>query len=253
MRLPTAFSIGDRERTLGELALPLDLDRLLPAVRGTGPRGSGRPEAGPRDAGRYAGPPRWEVELGFGKGRYLLGRAAADPEQRFLGVEVVSKYYRLAQQRARRRGLENLLLVRGEALFLLAAVFPRGFASAVHVYHPDPWPKSRHARRRLFDPQTVDLVLGVLRPGGELFFGTDFLAYGERVEAMLGGFPGLEVERLDGPWPEGPRTNYEAKYVREGRPILRLQARLAAGVRGAGFHPRGERGIVAATARQGDD
>ncbi len=238
MRLPTVFSAGERERTLGELALPLDLDRLLPEPR----------EAGPREAG-----PRWEVEIGFGKGRYLLNRAAADPEGCFLGVELVSKYYRLAQKRARRRRLANLLLVRGEALFLLATVFPRGFASAVHVYHPDPWPKSRHARRRLFDPETVDLVLGVLRPGGELFFATDFIAYGERVEEILRGFPGLEVERWNGPWPEGPRTNYEAKYVREGRPILRLRARLDAGTGGAELHPRGARGILTAIARRDDD
>ena len=245
MRLPTVFSTGDRERTLGELDLPLDLDALVADSGRAGPRNAGPREAGTPDRG-----PPWEVEIGIGKGRYLLSRAAAEPERRFLGVELASKYYRLARKRARRRRLENLVLVRGEALYLLASVLPRGFATVLHVYHPDPWPKSRHARRRLLDPETVDLVLGVLRPGGELFFATDFIAYGERVEEILRGFPHLAVERWDGPWPGGPRTNYEAKYVQEGRPILRLRGRLDDGARAGDLHPAGARGILAALARR---
>ena len=115
----------------------------------------------------------WEVELGFGKGRYLLRRAEESRERRFLGIEVAGKYYRLAATRAERRGLENLLLIRGEALYALSALLPSGFAEAAHVYFPDPWPKSRHQKRRLFDRETVDLVLGTLARGGRLFFATD--------------------------------------------------------------------------------
>lgn len=234
MRLDALFATGERDLTLAELPLPCDLDALV------------------------AGGP-WEVELGFGKGRFLLERAAAHPERRFLGVEVASKYFRMARGRARRRGLDNVLLVRGEALYLLSAVLPAAFAAAVHVYFPDPWPKSRHHKRRLFDPETVDLVLGLLRPapsggiggentGGELFFATDYLDYGELVTEILEGFPGLGVERLDGPWPDGPRTNYEAKYVAAGRPILRLHGVLAAGASEAAglLHPAGRYGILVA-------
>lgn len=223
MRLDVLFATGERDLTLSELPRPWDLDALL------------------------AGGP-WEVELGFGKGRFLLERAAAHRERRFLGVEVASKYYRLALGRARRRGLGNVLLVRGEALYLLSAVLPAAFAAAVHVYFPDPWPKSRHHKRRLFDPMTVDLVLGLLRPGGELFFATDFLGYGEIVAEILAGFPGLAVERLDGPWPGGARTNYEAKYLAEGRTIVRLRAVLAAGApeEPGRLHPDGRCGILAA-------
>jgi len=107
-------------------------------------------EANPLDLVPGAG--EWEVEIGFGKGRFLLDQAAARPERRFLGIEVASKYYRLCRQRAERRGLDNVLVVRGEALYLLSAVFPARFAAALHVYFPDPWPKSRHHKRRLFDP-----------------------------------------------------------------------------------------------------
>ena len=190
----------------------------------------------------------WEVEVGFGKGRYLLRRAAEDPARRFLGLEMAAKYFALARHRMRRRGLANVALLRGEALHLLSTCLPVGFAAAVHVYFPDPWPKARHQRRRLLDTGTVDLVLSMLRPGGELLFATDFLEYGERVGEVLGSHPELQVERLDGGWPEGPRTNYEAKYVAEGRSIVRFVGRLS----GVGarddrlLHPVGAPGIVAA-------
>jgi tRNA (guanine-N7-)-methyltransferase len=186
-----------------------------------------------------AGP--WEVEVGFGKGRFLLARAAASPTRRFLGIEVAAEYYRRVARAACRLGLENLVLVRGEALFLFAAVLPRGFAETVHVYFPDPWPKSRHHKRRLFDPESVDLVVGLLRPGGRLCFATDHLGYGEEVAELLGSFPGLRVERLAA-WPEGARTHYEAKYVVEGRPILRLTATLVAAP--AALHPRGAAAVL---------
>lgn len=187
------------------------------------------------------------MEIGFGKGRYLLRRCLAEPERRFLGIEVAAKYHGLFVERARRRGAANWIALRGDALYLLAAVLPRRFAAAVHVYFPDPWPKSRHQRRRLFDPETVDLVLGALAPGGRLWFATDFLEYGEKVADLLAGYPGLAVERLPGPWPEGPRTNYEAKYEAEGRPILRLQATLADAGGPPPLHPAGAAAVVAAT------
>ena len=190
-----------------------------------------------------AGP--WELEIGFGKGRFLLARATAQPARRFLGIEIAGEYFRLAARRLARRGLANLALLHGEALYLLAAVLPRAFAREIHVYFPDPWPKSRHQRRRLFSPASLDLVLGALEPGGRLSFATDHLDYGVEVEAILSGHPGLEVARRPDGWAEGPRTNYEAKYVAEGRPILRLEATLA-GV--PSLHPAGAREVLVARA-----
>jgi tRNA (guanine-N7-)-methyltransferase len=140
--------------------------------------------------------------------------------------------------------LRNLVAVRGEALYLLSAVLPRGWAEAVHVYFPDPWPKSRQKKRRLFDVETVDLVLGLLAPGGRLCFATDFLEYGALVEEILRGFPALVVERVEGGWPEGPRTNYEAKYIVEGRPILRLVAHFEPTPNEMPLHPQGRLGVV---------
>ena len=222
----------DGERLLSQVAVPLDLDALVPP--------------GLPDAAGAAGESAWEVEIGFGKGRYLLRRALAEPRTRFLGIELAGEYFGLLVTRARRRGVQNLLAIRGEAQTVLAAVLPQGFARAVHVYFPDPWPKARHERRRLFDAQTVDLVLALLVPGGTLWFATDYLAYGEAVAALLASHPGASVRRLPAGWDEGPRTNYEAKYVAEGRPILRLEVTWKGGEGLSLLHPAGREGVLAA-------
>ncbi len=217
------------EHGLESVGAPIPLDGLVP---GGGP---------------------WEVEIGFGKGRYLLRRCQEAPERRFLGIEQVAEYHQRFVSRARRRQARNWLSLRGEALYLLSAVLPPAFAEAVHVYFPDPWPKSRHHKRRLFDAETVDLVAGLLLPGGRLSFATDFLDYGELVLDLLRRHPALAVERRETPWDGGPRTNYEAKYMAAGRPILRLQATLAAPP--AGLHPQGRAAVLAAvgSARQEDE
>lgn len=219
------LATADADLTLDQVAVPLEMDALAPGGDG------------------------WEVEIGFGKGRYLLERAGAEPASRFLGIEIAGRYHGILMKRARRKGLTNLLALRGEAGYLMSAVLPRRFARAVHVYFPDPWPKARHHKRRLFDPETVDLVLGLLAPGAPLWFATDFLDYGHLVQEMLEAVPGLVVEPWVEPWPEGPRTNYESKYMEEGRPILRLGAHFAPGVDPTVLHPDGAAGILAAWAR----
>lgn len=229
MRLATVISHHGRHLPLSELPSPIRPDEI---IAGAGP---------------------WELELGFGKGRYLLERAAARPERRFLGIELVSKYYRMARRRAERRGLTNLAVGRGEAHYVLATALPRGFADRVHVYFPDPWPKARHHKRRLFDPETVDLVLGAIRPGGRLEFATDFLDYGEIVVDILSGYPNLRLEIFDQPWPDGARTHYESRFVREGKPILRLHAHVAAEAEPGALHPAGRAGVLAAVAERRDD
>jgi len=87
-----------------------------------------------------------------------------------------------------------------------------------------------------------------VRPGGHLFFATDFLEYGEIVRGILEGYPGIRVERRDRVWDEGPRTNYEAKYIAEGRPILRLEVTREDAA--APLHPAGAAGVLAATFKE---
>jgi len=218
---PLRVSVGGEESLLSDWETPLPLAKMVP------------------------GDDPWEVEIGFGQGSYLISRAVSG-RGRFLGVEVVSKYYRVLNRRARYRGLDNIVAIRCEAQYLISAVLPRGFAAAVHVYFPDPWPKRRHSRRRLFDRQSVDLVLGLLAPSGRLYFATDHAAYGESVLDTMHRHPGVEVDELAGPWADGARTNYERKYMAEGRPILRLDAcrRPTRPI----LHPQGVTGVTCALA-----
>ena len=227
----TYIALPAGDRGLAEVPAPLPLGALVP---GTGP---------------------WEVEIGFGKGKYLLRRSREEPERRFLGIEIAGKYHRKLVERARARKLGNWMALRGDALYLLSAVLPARFAQTVHVYFPDPWPKSRQQKRRLFDPETVDLVVGLLADSGTLLFATDFLEYGEKVHELLESYPGLSVLRRDR-WEEGARTNYESKYELLGRPILRLEARFDASgaVRSAApLHPRGAAAVLAATFREEEE
>ncbi len=221
------------DQGLVDLGAPLPLDRLIPG---------------------HGADTDWEVEIGFGKGKYLLRRCAEDPGRRFLGIELATEYWRYFVERARKRGLANWVALRGEALFLISTVLPTGFAAVVHVYFPDPWPKTRHHKRRLFDPETLDLVIGLVRPGGRLLFATDFLEYGELVREILAGYPGIRVERRESVWDEGPRTHYEAKYIIEGRPILRLEITrpLEEQPEAVPLHPRGASGVLAATFQEQD-
>ena len=225
---PATIATAAGDRTLATIPAPLPLAELVP--------------------GRPASPEApWEVEIGFGKGRYLLRRCHEAADRRFLGIEVAAEYHALFTGRARRQGVDNWLALRGDALYLAGAVLPAGFASALHIYFPDPWPKLRHQKRRLFDPETVDLVFRLLRRGGSFSFATDFLDYGETVVEILSGYPALRFSRRDRPWDEGPRTNYEAKYEREGRPILRLEGVLEVDGADAPLHPRGKKAVLAAT------
>lgn len=223
---PIRIATAAGEVGLAGLGAPLPLDRLVP------------------------GKGAWEVEIGFGKGRYLLRRCQQAPELRFLGIELAAEYWRRFVEQARKRGVTNWIAVRGEALYLISAAMPAAFATVVHVYFPDPWPKARHHKRRLFDPETLDLVLGLLRPSGHLLFATDFLEYGERVRDILEAYPGIRVERREGMWGDGPRTSYEAKYIAEGRPILRLE--VTREMAAAPLHPHGAPGVLAATFQEDD-
>lgn len=173
--------------------------------------------------GRLPGAGEWELEVGFGKGRYLLRRAAAEPARRFLGIEIAGEYFGLAARRLARRKIANLLLLEGDAAYFATAHLPRGAFAAVHVYFPDPWPKLRHRKRRLFAADSVDLVASLVAPGGRLWFATDFLEYGAGVRELLESYPGATVTAHAEPWPDGARTNYEAKYIAEGRRIVRLE------------------------------
>ena len=164
-----------------------------------------------------------ELEIGVGKGRFLLGQAAARPEVNFLGIEWSLKYLRVAKERAQRQGLTNVRLFRADARHVLATLLPDRSVVRVHVYCPDPWPKKRHRKRRMFTPAAVNHIERVLVPGGYLDLSTDVRDYFDEIRELVPGSSGLR-EAEDPLFPNessGGRTSYEAKYLQAGRPIHR--------------------------------
>ena len=126
-----------------------------------------------------------EIEIGFGRGDFLLDRAARMAERRFVGFEVRTKAVRLALRRVEKRGLENLWLSDDDVRVGLPLAIPNGRVDAMHVLFPDPWWKAQHKVKRLFSPPFVDLLAAKIRPGGYLHFKSDVEQYGDLVCHLL--------------------------------------------------------------------
>jgi tRNA (guanine-N7-)-methyltransferase len=157
-----------------------------------------------------------EVEIGSGKGTYLMRRCAARPEVNLLGIEWLKAYACYAADRAVRAGLTNVRLLCADAEQVFIRHLADGCLARVHIYFPDPWPKRRHHRRRLIKPEFLAQVRRVLLPAGEVRVVTDHDEYFEHIQQAFSAAPGLTVvpfspEEL----PDGQTvgTNYERKMT----------------------------------------
>jgi tRNA (guanine-N7-)-methyltransferase len=165
---------------------------------------------------------RVEVEIGIGKGRFLLASASARPEVLHFGVEWSNEYLRLVETRAERAKLDNVRFMRADAADLVRRAIPDRSVSAYYVFYPDPWPKKRHHKRRFFDLKTVEALARTLLPEGCLHVATDHEEYWSVLEPLLDGHPAFErMPAFGGPdfplSPNEPLTNFEVKYAAEGR------------------------------------
>jgi len=187
---------------------------------------------GPIDWGRVFGNDGpVEVEIGVGKGRFLLLAASARPDTNFLGIEYARKYAEKAVDRVAKRALVNVRVVHAEAVEFMRDRISDGSLAAVHAYFPDPWPKKRHHKRRFFRKETLDVLSRVLAPGGRLLAATDHDDYAAVIEETVGehaafetclAAPGSEQAVIVPEFDEltaGGVTNFEIKYRREGRTI----------------------------------
>ena len=159
------------------------------------------------------------VEIGSGKGRFLLKLAAERPELSLLAVERAAKYHRLVCDKAGRRGLENVRLLRTTAEDLLFRLLAPNSVDALYVLFPDPWPKKRHHKRRLFTPDVTQAMVRCLKPGAPLLVKSDHPAYAEVIEGVLRQTEGLIHTDPEQAFSALPQTGFESKYVVEGRKI----------------------------------
>ena len=130
-----------------------------------------------------------EIEIGIGRGDFLLDRAERMPERMFIGFEVRTKAVRLTLRRLEKQGLENLWLSDDDARVGLSHAIPDRRVDAVHVLFPDPWWKAQHKVKRLFSPPFVDLLAAKMRSGGYLHVKSDVEQYCDMVRHLLSHHP----------------------------------------------------------------
>ena len=160
-----------------------------------------------------------EIEIGSGKGKFLNELAALYPERNLLAVERSAKYQRLCCDRAARRGLNNVRLVRTTGEDLLLRLLADGSVQTFYVLFSDPWPKKRHNKRRFIKPDMVAAMGRALVPGGRLLIKSDHEDYAEVIADVVSNAPGFERLDSTAAFAGLPVTGFERKYLAEGRTI----------------------------------
>lgn len=242
-----SFGLG-RGRALDPGAVGLTADDLPPLPdRLFALRPEGEPGPPPEDVrAAWIDPRGWfprpelpfELEIGSGKGTFVLEEGVRRPDVNFLGVEWAREFYLYAADRVRRRSLANVRLLNADATEFLHWRMPSGIVGVIHLYFSDPWPKVRHHKRRVVQDRFLADAHRALAAGGELRIVTDHDEYWAWMEDHFARWcgdgapgPGAGPGRFDRvPFEDAHRpggagegelvgTNFERKYKREGRPF----------------------------------
>ncbi len=162
-----------------------------------------------------------ELEVGSGKGTFLVTESQARPDVNFLGIEYTRRYWRCAADRLRRNDQDNARLVLAEAVTFIRDHLDDASLSGVHVYFPDPWPKTSHRKRRFVQAEHIELVAMKMRSGARLRIVTDHAKYFAQIDKVIRS-SSLRVIDFDAlaaaaDSQEIVGSNFERKYRREGR------------------------------------
>ena len=169
------------------------------------------------------------LEIGFGNGDSLVQMAAAAPQAGYIGIEVHRPGVGHAMLAAAAAGIDNLRLIRHDAVAILRDHVADGTLARVQIYFPDPWPKARHHKRRIVQQPFTDLIWRKLRAGGEIHCATDWAAYAEWMRDVFAGDPKWHnLGNADGyaPRPDWrPQTKFERRGERLGHGVRDLRYR----------------------------
>jgi tRNA (guanine-N7-)-methyltransferase len=164
------------------------------------------------------------LEIGFGNGETLVQQAQNSPEQNFIGIEVHEPGVGHCLLKAQDVGIKNLKLISHDAIEVLREQIPSGSLQRVNLYFPDPWPKKRHHKRRIVQPDFLALIHDRQTENGALHIATDWANYAEHIDDVLG-----ESELFDcdvrrehaGDKPlDRPGTKFEKRGQRKGHRIV---------------------------------
>ncbi|MBA3927400.1 tRNA (guanosine(46)-N7)-methyltransferase TrmB [Listeria rustica] len=171
------------------------------------------------------------IEIGTGKGQFVTGMAQANPDINYIGIEVVESVLITALDKALAAGIPNLRLLSVDGADLLE-YFEMAEVARVYLNFSDPWPKKRHAKRRLTHPNFLDIYKALLPADGEIHFKTDnrslfeysLVAFSEY--GVLLTYLSLDLHNSE--FEGNIMTEYEEKFSAQGFPIYRLEARFKA-------------------------
>lgn len=165
------------------------------------------------------------LEIGFGMGTSLVTMASQHPECNYVGVEVhppgVANIFKLIVS----EGLENLRIYQTDAVALLKEDFTPSSLSTVQIYFPDPWHKKRHNKRRIIQPEFLELLRSRMKPGGTLHLATDWWPYAEYMMEVVTAAEGWRNQAGEGEWSEPgerPQTKFEQRGERLGHGVWDL-------------------------------
>lgn len=165
-------------------------------------------------------------EIGFGMGEATAKMAAADPATGILAVDVHTPGQGNLLRLAERNRLTNVRVANGDAVILLREMLEPDTLSGLRIFFPDPWPKKRHHKRRIVQPEFLDLAAGPLAPGATVHLATDWEPYAEQMLAVLADHPAFENTQPDGgfaPRPEvRPMTRFEKQGLHKGHVVRDL-------------------------------
>jgi tRNA (guanine-N7-)-methyltransferase len=167
---------------------------------------------------------RLEVEIGCGNGHFLEEYCSRNPGVLYLGIELKAGRCEKACRKIERRGLANAYVIEARAEDVLG-LLPESAVDVVHIYFPDPWPKSRHRRRRFLRMPNLDRIALLLAPGGRILFATDYFDYYLHTKLLFALHPRLEPAAYDLPR-ELFGSVFGKRFAELGKPV-----RLAAALR----------------------
>jgi tRNA (guanine-N7-)-methyltransferase len=163
-----------------------------------------------------------ELEIGCGIGDFIVQVAARHPDRNFLAIDIFNQGCKQTCARVEAAGLDNILVMRMEARFLMHQYLGPGSLRALYINCPDPWPKKRHRKRRLLNAEFVQLALYCLEDQGILNFCTDFADYGLSAAELLDHDPRL-VNLHSAPFTNDlgsyPVSKYMRRFLDQGQPI----------------------------------
>jgi tRNA (guanine-N7-)-methyltransferase len=164
------------------------------------------------------------LEIGCGMGETTAAIAAAHPEADYLGIEVHTPGVGSLLKLIEAQGITNLRLIQHDAVEVLREMIPPASLDGAHIFFPDPWPKKRHHKRRLIQPDFASLLASRLRPGGYLHLATDWQEYAEQMLQVLSAEPQLENSaEAYAPRPGyRPQTKFETRGLRLGHGVWDL-------------------------------